>query len=912
MTTPVTVGRPAAEEAVALYRRWFLNRTDVVAFRAPWGKPQPVTGDEALDGILLAHVLGDAAPPALFHYTNRRGTSAMKGRHRIGSYAPAADHTTRWVCLDLDGDGHAEALADPLAAAREALAAFAAVGLPAYLERSGGGHGWHVWAFFDPPIPAAKAQALGRALAPKAARLADGGVADARSARGIEVFPKQAKLGKKGYGNLVWLPWWREAGPGANLFYEVREGGELVPYVPAFEAAREEDVDRVLAAMPTPEPESARPGPDIALPPSASQSTSDPAWAAWRKAALAALPLESVYWTWLTGESSGPGWLQCRDPASSSGDQNPSAGVADGTGEAERGTFHSFLTGKSIAVFDFLMERGLAPDFRAAMAIVAERSGVPLPVIASPRPEPERVVPRIRVNGRQLREILADAWRVVHATNTRPSLFVRAGFLVRLGRGEAVPRIDAVEEAAVYGHLVRIANWVRVTEDAVLDTTPPKDVARDMLVNPDDELPALEAIVATPVFDSEGRLVSMPGYHKDARLWLHAAPDLNIPAVPEHPSAADVDAARTLLLDELLVDFPFAAGSDRAHAVAALILPFVRRMVDGPTPIHLIEAPTPGSGKGLLADVIAIVAMGRPCDPTTITPDEDEARKKITSILARAQSLILLDNVRDGIDSAQLASALTSETWSDRMLGQTKMVDLPNRATWLVTANNPRLSLEIARRCVRVRLDAKQDRPWQRTGFRHAPLRDWVRAHRPALVHAILVLVQSWIAAGRPLGKIPLGSFEGWAGVMGGILGHAGVEGFLRDTEQLYEQADSDGQEWREFVVAWWDIHGGAWVGTAALYDVARERELLGSVLGDKSERSQKTRLGRALTASRDRQFGPYRLSVGRDGHSKAAQFRLHLDGGDGTAPPAGRSVLGSPVPPPLDDLNDLDALFRA
>jgi len=105
-------------------------------------------------------------------------------------------------------------------------------------------------------------------------------------------------------------------------------------------------------------------------------------------------------------------------------------------------------------------------------------------------------------------------------------------------------------------------------------------------------------------------------------------------------------------------------------------------LVTGCTPLHLLEAPTPGSGKGLLADVVAIVALGRPCDPTTITPDEDEARKKITSILARAQPLILLDNVRDGLDSAQLASALTAETWSDRMLGQTRMIDLPNRATY--------------------------------------------------------------------------------------------------------------------------------------------------------------------------------------------------------------------------------------
>ena len=116
--------------------------------------------------------------------------------------------------------------------------------------------------------------------------------------------------------------------------------------------------------------------------------------------------------------------------------------------------------------------------------------------------------------------------------------------------------------------------------------------------------------------------------------------------------------------------------------------------------------------------------------------------------------------LKGALESSQLAAALTAETWADRILGQSRMIELPNRATWLVTANNPHLSLEIARRCVRTRIDPKQDRPWKRGGFKHTPLRDWVRKNRTALVRAVLVLVQSWIAAGRPLGTQPLGSFE--------------------------------------------------------------------------------------------------------------------------------------------------------
>ncbi|MFN7144982.1 MAG: hypothetical protein ACK4YP_14490, partial [Myxococcota bacterium] len=111
----------------------------------------------------------------------------------------------------------------------------------------------------------------------------------------------------------------------------------------------------------------------------ASPADLSPTWTAWRAEALARFPLEAVYGAFLTGRASAAGWLQCRDPWAANGDRHPSAGVADGAGEAERGTFHSFIRSESLSVFDFLVRRGDAPDFRAACARVAELAGVPLP-----------------------------------------------------------------------------------------------------------------------------------------------------------------------------------------------------------------------------------------------------------------------------------------------------------------------------------------------------------------------------------------------------------------------------------------------------------------------------------------------------------------------------------------------------
>jgi len=51
------------------------------------------------------------------------------------------------------------------------------------------------------------------------------------------------------------------------------------------------------------------------------------------------------------------------------------------------------------------------------------------------------------------------------------------------------------------------------------------------------------------------------------------------------------EAALALILDELLVDFPFVSKADMAHALALMLLGFVRDLIDGPTPLSWIGAP---------------------------------------------------------------------------------------------------------------------------------------------------------------------------------------------------------------------------------------------------------------------------------------------------------------------------------
>jgi hypothetical protein len=181
---------------------------------------------------------------------------------------------------------------------------------------------------------------------------------------------------------------------------------------------------------------------------------------------------------------------------------------------------------------------------------------------------------------------------------------------------------------------------------------------------------------------------------------------------------------------------------------------------------------------------------------------------------------------------------------------------------------------------VRIRLDPHEDQPWLREGFRHPNLLAWVWQSRARLVAACLTLGRAWIAAGMPRHQKTIGSFETWAQVMGGVLEVAGVPGFLGNLKEMYEVADAEGATWRPFVALWWQRFGTADVGTGDLYEIAVASDPP-LPLGEGGERSQRTRLGKALGRLRDRVFnlGHLRLRITGVGiEHQARRWQLVLE----------------------------------
>ncbi len=496
---------------------------------------------------------------------------------------------------------------------------------------------------------------------------------------------------------------------------------------------------------------------------------------------------------------------------------------------------------------------------------------------------PERRRTQLRADDGDLAHATRLAWEALLSANEPPWLFRSGGrpaWAVRDDDG--LPMAQPLTEDRLRSVLAQLVDWRKLSRTGdLVPAHPPASVIKSILATPDPALPVLAGIVTTPVFGHNGELITKPGYHPAARLLYDPPKDFAVASVAARPTPADIATARALLLDDLFGDFPFSGEAERAHALALLLVGFVRPMIDGPTPLHLVEKPTQGTGAGLMVDAVVTIATGSRASVMVEGSDDEEWRKRLTAKLRQIPSVILIDNLRRPLDSSALAAALTAPFWEDRVLGVSETTRLPIRCVWIATGNNPQFSGEIARQLVRIRLDAHVDQPWRRSGFRHPGLMGFVHANRSGLVAACLTLCCAWIAAGTPRGTKNIGSFESWAAVMGGILDVAGVPGFLCNIDEMLEASDREGAVWRVFVGEWWDRYGTAEVGTADLYEIAINCEPP-LALGAGGDRSQRTRLGKALGRMRDRVFdiGGLKLRVCITGIShQAHRWQLAVEG---------------------------------
>jgi hypothetical protein len=407
--------------------------------------------------------------------------------------------------------------------------------------------------------------------------------------------------------------------------------------------------------------------------------------------------------------------------------------------------------------------------------------------------------------------------QAVQAIGNDQSIFQRGGLLVRVvtddspaGRGirrPFAPRIDALPPPLLRERLTANARWIVAQTDNKGDVRykpghpPGWCVSAVHSRSSWPNVRHLEIVVDYPVLRPDGTICCTAGYDPDTGLLLAPAGDL--PAVQSSPSKEDAVAAANTLF-EVVADFPFEHAAHKSAWLAALLTPLARFAFVGPAPLFLVDANVRGAGKGLLLHVIAKIITGETFTVATYTGDEDELRKRITSLALAGDRLVLFDNLEGQFGNAVLDAALTASSWEDRILGGNRMARMPLFVTWYATGNNVMVGADTARRVCHTRLESPEEKPEEREGFAHPDLLAWVGKNRQRLLAAALTILRAYCVAGRPNQELkPWGSFEGWSALVRSAVKWLGFEDPGVTRLLLEKQADVVSESMKVLLDGW-------------------------------------------------------------------------------------------------------------
>ncbi len=423
-------------------------------------------------------------------------------------------------------------------------------------------------------------------------------------------------------------------------------------------------------------------------------------------------------------------------------------------------------------------------------------------------------LPSIQTSNREAREVVSDILGAVAKANAPPRLFSRIGGVVRvarndLGVGEA-QRVQPADMLNVVSAAANFTRWDRRAGAAVI-ARPPKDIyaAAFARMSVEDILPRLRSVTPTPIISEDGTIIDNEGYDPTTRAYFAPRDGFTLGRVPLTPTDSEAQRAVETLMAPFR-EMPFAKNADAANFLALLVTVVIRQWFQC-VPFGVIEAPIQGSGKTLAAMAMRVIAEGTAgiaAAPEAGNQGDAEWRKRITSALLTAPSVVIFDNVTGTLGGASLAAVATSPVWSDRLLGTNDSPDLPNTPTWLFTSNNAQVDADLLRRCMFVRLDPGVPTPHLRSGFSIPDLIAHLEHERGEILAAIYTIVRRWITLGKPGppdGTPVLGSYEKWSRTVPAILGAVGISGVLGDIDERGSMMkDPDEEDLLALLDAWW------------------------------------------------------------------------------------------------------------
>lgn len=356
--------------------------------------------------------------------------------------------------------------------------------------------------------------------------------------------------------------------------------------------------------------------------------------------------------------------------------------------------------------------------------------------------------------------------RVVEALS-HTETYQKAGKLVGVRRDVSLidgkyvpldnPQIWALPLQNVEERIDQVAQFIGIDEQGhEVPVKAPPGLAQKLFVRGEwSHVRPIVGVVGYPFLRPDWTICTS-GYDEATRVLCTNTEILSVSEAPSKDEALEALA----LLREPFCDVCFSDPIAESAAISFL-LTLIARYAIGNAPLFVFDANIERSGKTLLATTLAGIAIGREVGTAALSTHEDEIRKALFSIARAGSPLSIFDNIKGRIESAALEAAITSGVVSDRILGESEIVELPCKSVFAITSNNATLSTDLIKRSIAIRLHSPEERPEHRQGFRYRLPAVAIDARKDLLAAAFTIL-RAYDVAGRPTQLPALGSFTDW------------------------------------------------------------------------------------------------------------------------------------------------------
>jgi hypothetical protein len=307
-------------------------------------------------------------------------------------------------------------------------------------------------------------------------------------------------------------------------------------------------------------------------------------------------------------------------------------------------------------------------------------------------------------------------------------------------------------------------------------------------------LPQIGAVVTMPMIMPDGSTLSKQGLDPERKIFVRIEPLLfDLIPKPEEYTRETVAKAMRYLIDEFLCDV--ATDFSGKCVLISSAMTIIERALLPERPGFVVSAGQRGNGKTTAVSMVIIAAIGRRPPAAAWSMQEDERRKSMMAYLLEGVPVIAWDNIPKGsvLSCPSIEKALTSPTYSDRRLGESKIAyDVSAITVPFFTGNNISAGGDLASRLLSVRLESDRPDPENRN-FRHSDAIEWTLANRGEILRSMYTIMLGNPQLRRPTEDLTT-RFKAWQRLVGSAIEHAAsLAGETISFKQLF--ADSEGED---------------------------------------------------------------------------------------------------------------------